>query len=188
MLLLGSGSRFRFSAGVGVSIAVRFVLRDAAAAPAAFCRNGDRPAVDDDRPGVRHRQLLVVDVLQEAEHAAGVGGHAVVGPRREVVLAHHATLLFVLQPQTSMCNYLRPTAAPYVVGPISAGCFTSGCLRNENGRRSGRVCGVTTHATVRLRRGRLSTTSALRRCIAGWNRRDWPGVTSEGKCEARTSN
>ena len=47
------------------------------------------PAVHDDGPGVRAEALLHrVHLVQEAEHDARVGGHAVVGPLLEQVVRH----------------------------------------------------------------------------------------------------
>lgn len=46
------------------------------------------PAVDHDRPCIRNALLLVVHLLQEIQDAAGVAGHAVVGPGAEMVLPH----------------------------------------------------------------------------------------------------
>lgn len=42
------------------------------------------------RPSVQNALLFQVDLLQEVEHAAGVGGDSVVGPGLEVVLPNCA--------------------------------------------------------------------------------------------------
>lgn len=52
-----------------------------------------------DGPGIQDALLLQVDLLQEVQHAAGVGGDAVVGPGPEVVLPDGA-LRVALQQQT----------------------------------------------------------------------------------------
>lgn len=55
------------------------------------------PAVHGDGPGIQDALLLQVDLLQEVQHAAGVGGDAVVGPGPEVVLPDGA-LRVALEP------------------------------------------------------------------------------------------
>lgn len=61
------------------------------------------PAVHGDRPGVQDALLLQVDLLQEVQHAAGVGGDAVVGPGPEVVLPDGA-LRVALEPHRTNCQ------------------------------------------------------------------------------------
>lgn len=47
---------------------------------------GWSPAVNHHRPRVRDALLLMVDLLQEVQHAPGVTGHSVVRPGPKVVL------------------------------------------------------------------------------------------------------
>ena len=51
-------------------------------------RGGALPAVYNEGPGGAETAVFVGNVLQEAQHAARVVRHAVVGPRQEVKLMH----------------------------------------------------------------------------------------------------
>lgn len=71
------------------SLKTKGILSSSQGKLSCFCFEGlSSPAVDHDRPCIRNALLLVVHLLQEIQDAAGIAGHAVVGPGAEVVLPH----------------------------------------------------------------------------------------------------